>query len=234
MNTAEKYEVFGTIEKEETLFVLKDKIMPGTTVLEAIEPFPGYYHEIPDETMPVYIYLATRENYTWEDIMRAANTIKNKKQMGFETAKCYINLSGQTLTAIRLRHLKDYDQVAFIQEGFKACGIHMLEKPVKKEKDFCLIKLSKFFKLKKLEAGVYLDDSEPFHGYFEIPGKLEWKAFEEITRNVKYNWDYSKFDAALGTIHMESKLRNMIRIYSPKITAPYLLKCRDTYLERIN
>ncbi|TKG92453.1 hypothetical protein EYV94_19635 [Puteibacter caeruleilacunae] len=233
MTTSNKIEVFGTLAKEETLFAIKDKIVPGSLVFEAIEPFPGYYHEVPDESMPVYVYLVMAENYTWEDIARATQIIKKENQIDFEAAKAYIKIATDTYGGIRLRHLKNYDQIQLIQEGFAEQGIEMMHARPRNAKDKSIIKLIKAFHLQEIEQGVYFDDSEAFHGYFEIPGKLDWDDFSEITRNVKYNWEKSKFDAALGTIYVESRLRDIVRIYSPKIDETYLLECRKKFLERI-
>ncbi|MCL3782316.1 hypothetical protein EMN47_18175 [Prolixibacteraceae bacterium JC049] len=232
MNNKE-FEVFGTLDKEETLFVLNDKILPKTLVFEGIEPFPGYYHEIPDESMPVYVYLILAENYTWEDVMRATQLIKAETQLNFEAAKCYIKTKQQTYSAVRLRHLKSYDEVAVIQEGFVKNEMALMESKIRTEKTSAIIKLIKFFLLEEIDKGVYIDKGEAFHGYFEIPGKLKWKAFEQVTTNVRYNWEGSQFDAAIGTIYKDSELKDVVRIYSPKIDEAYLAGLKGKYLERI-
>lgn len=228
-----KFEAFGTLDKEENLFVLNEKVLPKTLVFEGIEPFPGYYHEIPDESMPVYVYLVLAENDTWEDVMRATQQVKADTGLNFEAAKCYIKTRKQTYSAVRLRHLKSYDEVAIIQKGYIDNELKLLEAKASAQKVVAIIKLIKFFVLEEFEVGTYTDKGEAFHGYFEIPRKLKWKKFEEVTTSVRYNWEKSQFDAAVGTIYHKSKLRDVIRIYSPKIDNEYLVALKAKYLERL-
>ncbi|MDP4185220.1 MAG: hypothetical protein Q8862_08675 [Bacteroidota bacterium] len=227
------YEVFGTLAKEETLFTLTDNKLPDSLVFEAIEPFPGFYEDEKGDTMPVYIYLVLNGNYGWDEIIRATQKIRHKYQLIFEAAKAYVTMPQKWYNTVRIRHIKHYDEIPDIQQAFEEEGIMMLyENPIS-EKEISVIKLIKFFLIEEVINGVYFDDSEPFHGYFEIPGKLDWKEFCEITKNVKYNWELGKFDAALGSIYKGSTLRDVIRIYSTKINLDYLIKCRDSYLDRI-
>lgn len=227
------FEIFGTLEKEETLFTLNDKTIANTLVYEAIEPFPGYYHEIPDESMPVYVYLILDQNYTWEKILRVAQRVAEEIEVDFEAAKCYLTIGKDHYAGVRLRHLANYDDIAKIQQAFIDSEIFMLEERPKASKSTAVIKLIKFFVLNEFDNHMYMDGSEEFHGYFEIPETLKWYEFEKLTQNVRYNWDYSQFDAAIGTIYYQSRLRDVIRIYSPKISESYLKDLRDVYLNRL-
>ncbi len=87
--------------------------------------------------------------------------------------------------------------------------------------------------LEKIDDGIFFDLDEKDHGYFTIPHKLTWKHFEDITQKVKHNWDHSTFDAALGHIHENFGVVDMIRIYNPNINRNYLIDVRKLYLDRI-
>ena len=85
---AENYiiETMGSISKEIEFENLKEKIIPGTLVLEAQEPFPGYHHDVPMQTKPGTIYFVTTEIYTRENITRIGQDIKKIVNKNFDTA----------------------------------------------------------------------------------------------------------------------------------------------------
>ena len=226
---------YGNLLKQESLETMNDKILPNTFVLEAPEPFPGffgYYSEIPSDSKPLYIYLVLNRLYTLEEVTRATVNIKKYFAADFNAAAGTVNIYNNTFDVIRIRHLDSYDQIQDLQSCYLDEGIEFKKKP-KSIQGLAIIRLKKFFTLEEIEEGVYNDLDEKDHGYFVIPHKLTWKYFEDITKKVKNNWDQSYFDAAIGHIHQDFSIVDMIRIYNPKINNEYLLEARKKYLERI-
>nr|WP_321408929.1 hypothetical protein [uncultured Carboxylicivirga sp.] len=226
---------YGNLLKEESLVTMNDKILPNTFVLEAPEPFPGYfgyYSDIPSDSKPLYLYLVLKQLYTLEEITRATQNIQHYFGTDFNAAAGTVHIYNKMFHVIRVRHLDSFDQIADLQQGYLDQGIEFKKKP-KNIEGKAIIRLKKFFMLEEIEDGVYFDLDEKDHGYFTIPYKLTWKLFEDITRKAKHNWDHSVFDAAIGHIHADFGIRDIIRIYNPNIDRNYLLEIRKIYLDRI-
>jgi hypothetical protein len=236
MGEFEIIERYGNLLKAEQLVTMKDKIMPNTFVLEAPEPFPGffnYYSESPKDSKPLYIYLVVNHLYTLEQVTRARQNIKKYFSSYFHADAGTITIYNNTYDVIRVRHLDKYDQIKDLQACFVDEGFEFMKKPSKKIETTGLIRIKKFFRLKQIEEGIYLDEIEKDHGYITIPRYLKWKEFEEVTKRVKYNWEESFFDAALGHFHHNFEIEDMIRIYNPKINLKMLKKAKQKYLEQI-
>ncbi len=226
---------YGNLLKQESLVTMQDKILPNTFVLEAPEPFPGYfsyYSDMPSDSKPLYIYLVLKKLYTLEEVTRATQNIKKYFSANFNAAAGTVHLYNKDYHIIRVRHLDKFDQVIDLQACYMDEGIEFKKKP-KNIAGYGVIRLKKFFTLEEIDDGVYFDLDEKDHGYFTVPNKLTWKYFEDLTTKVKHNWDLSKFDAAVGHIHQNFGIIDMVRIYNPNIDRDYLIGIRKKYLERI-
>ncbi len=234
MEYNKKLEVFGNLLKQEKLFPVEDKIVAGSLVFESLDPFPGYYSDTPDSAPPVYLYLALDKMYRLEEILRASQLIEPRFEEYFDAGKGIVYMGAEEIPVIRLRHFGNYDMVAPLQEAFSEAGIGYLRKSRKQGEYPALVRIVKMMWIKQVEPGVYIDMKEDFHGYIEIPRFLEWELFEKVTRQVKYNWFGSKFDAAVGSFVAEGKLREFVRVYSSKLDIGYLQDIRALYLEKMS
>lgn len=226
-------EVFGTMTKEEKLYQIDSIVLNHTLVYEAKEPFPGYYHNDPTKPSPLYIYLIMKKNYGWEDILRASQKILKETDLEFESAKSYIIFDDNPYYAIRIRKLTDYSQILKLQKAFIKNNILFLDAKTKNHVHMASIKMVKIFNLCNLKDGVYFDEKEKRIGYFELPEYIKWKQFEEVVKNVRYNWDEAGFDAAMCSIYIDSSLREMIRIYSHGLNAKFLKSCKNKFMMQI-
>jgi len=233
MEYNKKMELFSNILKPVTLVPIEEKIIPGTLVLESMNPFPDYYNDAPDGAPPVYLYIALDRLYTLEEILLATQGFQRDFSEPFDAGKGVLTLVDETIPAIRLRHFGDYNIVAGLQEAYEKNGIRCLHRTKKPGKYEAMVKIVKFLSLKQLSAGVFIDLKEDYHGYITLPEFLNWKNFQKLTRQVKYNWEGSGFDAAPGTFYLDGQLQCFARIYSPKISAGYLDEIRKLYLEKI-
>lgn len=234
MEFNKKLEVFSNLLKQETLFPVEDKVVSGSLVFESLDPFPGYYHDTPDNSPPLYLYLALDKMYRLEEIIRASQLIEPRFEGHFDAGKGILYHAAEEIPVIRLRHFGQYDVVAPLQEAFREAGIGYLRKSRKQGEFTALIRIVKMMWIKLVETGVYVDMKEDFHGYIEIPRFLNWEQFEKVTRQVKNNWFGSKFDAAVGSFYVEGRLREFVRIYSSKLDTGYLQDIRALYLEKIS
>lgn len=229
---AEKYiiETMGSISKEIEFENLKHRIIPGTLVLEALEPFPGYHHDVPLQTIPGTIYFVTTEMYSRENITRKGQEIRKIVQKNFDSATGEVSIYNDKYSCIRIHELDSYDYIEEIQNCFKEFGVKFRKS--KKVKAKGITKIKKFFVLDEIEEGVYLDIENKKMAYFKAPF-MNWKLFEKITYSIKNNWEKASFDAGIGTFYRRAELQDMVRIYKDNITKEILLEIRKKYLDEI-
>jgi len=236
MSNEHYIERYGNLLKQETLRTLEEKIWPNTFVLEAPEPFPGfynYYSDHPVECKPLYIYLVLKKLYTLEDITRATQNIQKYFKTDFNATPGVVHIFNRKIDVIRVRHLDNFSQIIDLQRGYMDEGIEFKSKPNRKVEGPAIIRIKKFFILEEKQPGIFFDVVEKDHGYFLIPKQITWKHVENSTRQVKFNWDRPFFDAAIGHFHVKFGIQDMIRIYYPEMNEEYLLEVRKKYLERI-
>ncbi|MPQ47524.1 hypothetical protein GCQ56_10960 [Marinifilum sp. N1E240] len=234
---AENYVVkFGSLLKEETLEVIDNKILPNTIVLEATNPFPGYYEYydgFQKDVKPHYIYLVMDKKYDLEVFTRATQKIMSYFEANFHAAVGSITIFNDVYHVIRIRRLSTYDQVKELQASYKKEGIQLKSSGSIPHNSKAMIQLDKFFALDVIEDGFYKDHIEPNHGYFTIPQKLSWEQFELLTKQVKYNMEMMHFDVSLGFIYDHFKAVDMIRVYAEDLSLDLMKKIKAKYLERI-
>lgn len=233
MEQKNEIEVFGTINKRETVFTIDDKVEPGTMVFESLEPFPGYYHETPFDTKPIYMYVVLQEHYPLESIIRATQEVEKVFDEKFDAGKGFLTIYNTTYNVLRVRHLNRYDLIGTLQKAYSENGIHFSGKHKKNLKEKANIRVVKFFKLEEISEGIFLDKKERFHAYIELPEHFEWEAFNDLSNRVKYNWEGSKFDAAVGAFYHQGRLREFVRIYSNKLSLDYLEQIKKLYYEKM-
>jgi len=229
-------ETIGTISKKETLTSLEEEFCNGDLIIETLYPFPGYYHKtIPDKDAlnPISLFLMTKEKYSDEQIIRASHEVIKNFRKSFNGVPCEISLFNQTSPCIRVKSLKDYNQVGALVNFYKEAGIQFMKyKNVSPYEG--IIKVNKYFGLKNAGDGCYFDDDESQMCYFQIPIQLEWNQFEKMVLDIKRNTEDNKFDAALGTFIRKNCLIDMVRIYDEEINHQRLVAIREKFLKEID
>jgi hypothetical protein len=229
-----KTEVFLNLTKNDTLEALEEKILPGSLVFDSLNPFPGYYHELPTDASSMYIYMVLAKQSPLEEILRATQNIEKLYDWNFDAGKAYITIGTTRLDAIRLRHLPELDMVVKIQEAYVKEGIEFLMNKKLKGKLEARTKIVKFLTLDELAPGVYLNPNEPTFAYFQISRYLSPEEFNTVSMDVKYNWEGHEFDAATASIYTNGQLLEMVRIRSDKMDLDYLSAIQKLYEQKMS
>jgi hypothetical protein len=233
MGNNKKIEVFVNLTKADTVVVIEEKVLPGSVVFDSLNPFPGYYHESPTSSRPIYIYMVLARQYPLEEIIRATQNIEKEYNWNFDAGKGYMTIGSEFLNVIRVRHLPQLDMVAKIQEAYMKHGIHFLMNKKLKGKLETRVKIVKFLMLEMIGEGIYLYSDDPTFGYIEIPKYLHHEAFVKVSMDVKYNWDGHEFDAASASFYNDGRLYEAVRIRSSQNDLEYLSKIKKLYSEKI-
>ncbi len=233
MGKNKKMEVFVNLAKNDMVVAIEDNIVPGSLVFDSLNPFPGYYHETPTNSKPIYIYMVLSRQYPLEEIIRATKSIEKEYDWDFDAGKGYMTIGSEFMNVIRVRHLPQIDMVEKIQEAYMNHGIDFLMNKKLKGKLEVRVKIVKFSTLEEVGDGTYVTVDDPTFAYIEIPKYLKPSAFVKVSMDVKYNWEGSEFDAARGSFYNNGKLYEVVRIRSNKIDADYLAAIRKLYLEKI-
>ncbi len=223
-------ESFGTVAKEEHVKSVEHNILPNSSVLENLEPYPGYHGEnLPTDQRPDTFFLLTTEEYSSEKIFRISDDIRTYTGYCFNGSPARICIGNDTYFAIRIRNLESYAPLEELQKCYLDTGIHFLKK--KKIDNIALIELKKIFSLEWLNEDILKDKDGVMH-YLKLPKQLSWGRFRNITRFVKNNLDDANFDVALVVIYANI-VHDLVRIYDEKSQIERLESIRQKYLEGI-
>lgn len=88
--------------------------------------------------------------------------------------------------------------------------------------DSAFVRVNKCFVLEELEEGIYFDKKEDHKGYITIPNHIIGSKFSDILINIRNNKDCKLFDAAMGTMIINSQAKDMVRIYSENLNIQLL------------
>ena len=233
MGNNKKMEVFINLTKKDSVVAIGDNILQGSLVFDSLNPFPGYYHENPTNSKPIYIYMVLNRQYPFEEVIRATKNIEKEYGWDFDAGKGYMTIGTEFLNVIRMRHLPQIDLVEKIQNAYLKQGIGFLMSKKLTGKLETSVKIVKFSTIENIGEGIYVSAEEPTFGYVEIPKYLTSEIFSKVSMDVKYNWEGSEFDAAKASFYNAGKLHEVVRIRSTKIDADYLTSIRKLYLNKI-
>ena len=96
-----------------------------------------------------------------------------------------------------------------------------------------LIKIFKFFELREIEDGEWIDLKNEKLSYFRLKKFISWEEFERITIKLKNNIENNLFDAAQGVLYIDNSIVDIVRIYSEHIDKARLKKIKELYAKFI-
>ncbi len=225
-------ETMGYIEKQVKLTPVESNIIPNTFVFESLHPFPGYHGEnLPEKSAPSSLFLIVNKECSSEEILRITKKIKQKFNCNFNASTGNIYTKKTTYPCIRIKYLKSFTFLPELMMQYQDEGIKFAkQKPYKTDG---IIVINKSFKVENVEEGIYKDHYERSKTYLEVPVKLIWSEFVEMTHKIKNNIDNSNFDAALGVFFINDSVVDVIRIYTGEGEYEKALQIRKMYLECI-
>ena len=210
-----------------------DSLMDNACLLESTAPFKGYYDDVPDGNKPMYLFMALEGEYTVDRILRATLSVKKKAGFSFDAGFGSVEIFEQSFPIIRIRDFGSFKNIKKLQLLYQAEGLKYKKKLKTIHDEDTIIILHKLFYLGDLGNGMYVDRSQPHHGYFIIPRQIEFSDLIRLTKVVKYDVSLLFFDAALAWYYQGEGMVHMIRIYRENLTTERLKAIRDSYLSLI-
>ncbi len=228
---------YGIVTKKETLKSYTGSESLKDLILEASEPFPGYYcMDMPTENncKPVsYFFILKPGPICNEDnIIRVTQKIKKEKNYEFDACPGHLTLFNNVQPHVRIQ-TKNHTLIPELAEEFKANGI-VLQKNKKVKAFTSMIRIKKYFELEYISEGVYKSMDEPCFKYIRIQKEISWKDFEAITLTIKNTYNFKNYDYALAAIYQKCGLEDYVRIYSEHCDCEKLPVLRQKYIDEID
>ena len=231
--TKEMFHSIGSITKKEILRIAELPENCKALILESVEPFPGYHGStVPHNLEADSLFFVAKQSYSDDKIIRAIMKIKENFAFGFDAAPGNIYLNNTQVNIIRIKFLK-YRQASELVAAFQGQGIELMKRR-KIGAYESLINIRKHFSMEKSVEGIYHDLDTKEFSYLQIPQPIEWNAFEEITKQIKYNIEDNNFDSALCYMYDAKGILDFIRIYDKNFRLGKLIFIREKYLDFIN
>ena len=231
MKTKNLISVCGSVTKRESLLPLTYNILENTYVAEADMPYSGYYGHTPGQATPNSLFLFTTHYYSLEEILRFVQNIESCYMENVNIASASLDFGTSTLFAIRVKYFSEYEHIHLLQSCFMKEGVEFVRKV--RLPDFAKVKVDKCFVLEEIGEGIYIDNKEDHKGYITISKQITDSEFSNVLIDIRNNTDCKLFDAAIGAMIIESKVIDLVRIYSENLN-PQLLKCIKERFNRIN
>lgn len=231
MKTTQLIQVSGAIIKEESIALITANIMENTCVAEANMPYSNYYGVAPFNmpTKPNSLFLFTEHYYTLEEALRYIQLIDLCCSQTLNVAASVLEFKDGQYPAIRIKNLPEYKMIHQLQECFAEQGVKFAKK-VQAGKT-AVIRTNKCFSLEKLDENIYLDRLQEKTGYIALSKLIHHNKYLEIMTDIKNNVNCAMFDAARGAILLDSKITDIIRIYSGNLDID-LMKCIQNKFEK--
>ena len=198
-------------------------------ILESLQPYPGYHGTtIPDMLEPESLFVVTKAAYSDEEIIRAIQQVKKKFTIPFDAAPGSILFQNKAVDIIRFKGLS-YNMISEVVEHFTDAGI-AFERAKKMGPYESIIRIGKFFRIRKIADGIYEDMDVSQFFYLQVPSQINWDLFEEMTKNIRYNIETIIFDAAQTSVYDANGLVDFVRIYDTDKDIDNLISIRNNYL----
>ena len=227
-------EVIGNIIKEESISLVKHHKLPDTVVINIDQPFPGLHgFDFDIISKPRSVIIATSELYSFAKILRKAKKINETTDFNINASFAKIKVGKQIIYGIRIKGLDSYDQIPELQKLLQHYGFRLLKKKKILTDQPVSIKISKFFHIEKIDDNIYKDTCINSMYFIEIPQYLTWQEFREITFKIKNNISNNNYDVAKGLFYKDDTVKDIIRIYKPKIKKELLDEIQKRYFKEL-
>lgn len=223
----------GSITKIESLIPVDFNILNHTCVLEAKTPYADYYGLDPFVSKPHSIFLLTKEFYQLNEIIDLTKDIKVcfSKHQNLDVATAIIDFVDHYCFAIRVRDFPDYKHIHWLQSCYISRGVHFIKKI--EHLRSAKITVCKQFSIQAYKEGIYFDLLHPHKGYITLPNTLTENEFYRALVYARNNENCELFDAAPGTLDMDLKTIEAIRIFSENLKPIMLENLRTIFIRTL-
>lgn len=236
---SQKIQSVGTLWKKEKLASLEWEVSFAELLLEDKDPLPGYYDhfEIPSQEkdlLPRWIFAMLRNNSMsdQDNIIRITMRVRENFDQHFDTVPGKLTLSNEVVPCLRIQ-IDDYNHLPELLRLYTKFGLEFV--PHRKVGTYdSLIKITKFFDLKKIDENIYQDEDLTDTYYVVIPKGVDWDTFEKISASVKNNSDHKVYDAALASAYCKKGVIDMVRIYDKETSLEILNHTRNKYRNEVD
>ena len=227
-----KQELIGKIIIEEDIDSIEENKIPKTFVINVPDPLKSYYNWFTDINKPTSIIFITKKPSSFENILRMTNKINEKRKLKLDGAKCEVAIGSRKLHGIRVKGINRYHEIEDIQRHYLKQGVEFArsERLTKKNS---LIRINKFFNIKKIGKGIYQSYLKEDDFYVEVPKHMDWDQFKRITYEIKNNIVDRNYDIAKGIFYIDGGITEMLRIIKPKATVAFLKNIQKRYLDKL-
>jgi hypothetical protein len=217
MNTYKLIQICGSIIKEESIVPITANIMEHTCVAEANLPYSNYYGVAPFNmpTKPNSLYLFTEHHYTLEEAHRYAQLIDLSCKPTLNVAVSVLEFKDGQYPAIRIKNLPDYKMIRKLQECFAEQGVKFARKV--QIGNTAIIRTNKCFSLEKIDENIYTDHLQEKTAYIALPKLIKNDKYLDVVTGIRNNTNFAMFDSARGAMFLDSKITDIIRIYSEQL-----------------
>ena len=229
-----KRKILGKLTKQEKVNPIERNKLPRTFVVNIPSPLASYFTRFSQINKPNTILLITKGPVSFEQILRATQNINLANDLDIEAAKCEISIGKKKYSGIRLKRVQEYSDIPKIQELYQKEGFDMARNVRIKEDTDSMIRVNKFYNLKKVSDGIYRSRTNKDYFYFVIPKGLNWNEFRDLTFDIKHNTTVSGYDVAKGIFYENGGVTEMVRVTKPKVTLKMVKEIQKKYLERLS
>ncbi len=148
-----------------------------------------------------------------------------------DVASAVIDFTNHYNFAIRVRDFPEYKHIHWLQSCYISKGISFTRKienlnPAK-------ITVYKQLNVDEYKEGIYLNKNNRYKGYITVPEHITETDFSEFLVYVRNNKSCELFDAAMGTMEINSNANEILRIYAEKLTPELLVCIKKTFTKLV-
>lgn len=227
-----KRELIGKIIIEEDIDSIEENKIPKTFVIAVPDPLKSYYNWFTDINKPNSIIFITKKPSSFENILRMTKKINDKHKLKLDGAKCEVAIGSRKLHGIRVKGINRYHEIEEIQQHYLKEGVEFSRSEKLTQKN-SLIRINKFFNIKRIRRGIYQSLSKNDDFYVEIPKLIDWDEFKRITYEIKNNVVDRNYDIAKGIFYIDGGITEMLRIIKPNATVKFLKDIQKRYIDKL-
>ena len=222
-------ELIGKITLQENISPIERNKVSGTFVIHIPNPLASYYSRFTEVNKPNSVVFVTKNQVSFEKILRVTKIINESKNLKLNGAKCEVNLGRHKYSGIRVTGIDRYTHIEDMQNAYGELGFDFHKNVRLGKGTDAMIRVNKFFNLLDIEDKIYQSPHNKDRYYIEMPKYLDWDEFREMTFNIKNNISVSNYDIATGILYENDGITDVLRVIKPNITLEMVREIRQKY-----